>query len=104
MSNSKTLSVTEMLISFRDGGALEELASDLRALVCAVDNTGKAGKLVLQFDVKKNGSGMVAIKDTIKSTLPLPDKGDELFYITEAGGLSRKNPAQMELSDLKDVK
>lgn len=91
---SKSLTITEVLMGLRDGGAVEELATELRSLAAAVTATGKAGKVVLTIDMKSNGKDAVTITDKVAVTLPKPDPMATMFYVTDDAGLTRRDPRQ----------
>jgi hypothetical protein len=95
--------ITDLLRDLRNGLLLDELAIQMQCLVNAVDETGKAGKLVLTLDVKpfaKAGGAMV-IKDTIKATLPKLDNSGTVLFATPEGNLQRSNPRQEELPGIR---
>lgn len=95
--NNKTLTISEVLMSLNDGGAMEDLASELRSCVAAVTGTGKNGKVQLTINVKPNGRDAVTVTDEIKVTLPKADPTATMFYVTEEAGLSRRDPRQPSL-------
>lgn len=103
MNEAKKLSMTEVLMKVREGGTLEDLRHAVEEVTRAVNLTGKPGKVTLNLEVKPNGNTAVFIKDSIKTTIPEPNKEDTLFYVTDDGGLSRRNPHQMRMGALEVV-
>lgn len=57
--------ITETLAALGHGTFLDEASNALNALVTAVDETGRAGKLVLPLSIKKasRGSGAMVVAD-----------------------------------------
>lgn len=98
---SKSLTITEVLMNMRDGGAIEELATELRGLSAAVTTTGKAGKVVLTIDMKPNGKDAVTVTDKIDVKLPKPDPQATMFYVTDDAGLTRRDPRQPSLEGVE---
>lgn len=88
-------------MSLRDGGAVEELASELRSLSAAVCATGKAGKVLLTIDMKPNGKDAVTVTDKVDVKLPKPDRSSTMFYVTDDAGLSRRDPRQPSMAGLE---
>lgn len=98
---SKSLTITEVLMNLREGGSVEELASEIRNAVSATRDTGKKSKVVLTIEIAANGRDAVTITDTVKATLPKPDAVSTMFYATDDNGLSRRDPRQPELPGVK---
>lgn len=93
----KNLTITETLMSLNDGGAMEELATELKSCVNAVTVTGKKGKVQLTMEVLPNGQSAVMVTDKIVTTLPKADPVATSFFVTDDAGLSRRDPRQPEL-------
>lgn len=86
-----------------DGGAFLDLASDkLAALVKGVDETGKAGKLVISLDVKRVSGGAISLSPNVTTKVPEPKPDSTLLWATVEGNLSVDNPHQQKL-DLRAV-
>jgi len=86
-----------------DGGAFLDLASDkLATLVKGVDDTGKAGKLVITLDVKRVSGGAISLTPHVATKVPEPKPDSTLLWATVEGNLSQQNPNQQSL-DLRDV-
>ena len=96
MANEMT--VVEALSNIRDGGVLEELSENLRECAKATLATGKKSKLVLEITFDRNGQSGVKIADRVKVALPEAEKEQTNFYVTENGGLSRRDPKQPSLT------
>ncbi len=88
----------------RGGGLHGELSDALAELVLACLETGKKGKLVLEVAVASNKDlATVTVTDKIKVTAPEIDRGAAIYFADEDGNLSRRNPRQMELGDLREA-
>jgi len=86
-------------------GAQHQRASDeLRALVAAVQDTGKKGSLTITVGVEKMKGNDDALFTTIdvKAKLPFHAPKAAIFYADDDGRLSRTDPQQLAL-DLKDA-
>jgi hypothetical protein len=78
-------------------GLFVDTCSDLFANVLRmVEETGKAGKLTITLDVKKTNA-LVSINAKVTDKTPEPKADADMFYVTEDGDLSEKNPRQREL-------
>lgn len=89
----------------RRGALHDELSEDFAAVVRAVQEHQKVGKLTITISVKPADDGlMVAVSDDTKMTAPKGDRPPALFFVDEAGNVSRQNPRQIEMSGpLRDV-
>ena len=98
-------SFVETLHDLRKGAALAEAGDRLQALVAAVRDTGKAGKLTLTIEVKptKGDHDILTLHDGLKVALPEPDRGVTIMYATDHNTLQRQDPRQPALPDLRDV-
>lgn len=86
----------DTLRHFQGGLYIEVCADTLANVVKAVEETGKAGKVTMTFDVKKVGAAVsVLAKVTDKTPEKAPDA--DLFYATVEGNLSVDNPSQRKL-------
>ena len=87
------------LMEHAKGRSHDDLSAALRALVLAVAETGKPGKLTYTVTIRPQSKveGAVLIADAIKSTLPEFDRAESIFFATESGDLSRTDPRQTTL-------
>lgn len=99
----QSLSVTEFLLNVREGGAIEEIATQLRTVVAAVQNVQKPGKVQITIDVKPNGMNAVTITDAVKATIPEHKKQETVFFVTDEFGLSRRDPKQPRIPGLRTL-
>lgn len=96
---SKAFSV--VLQDIRDGRTHAELSDKFNQLIEQVKDTGKVGELTLSIKIKPATRGgdvdkvMVSDKITLKS--PQADRGEDFFFLSSTGELSRKHPKQQEL-------
>ena len=91
----------EVVTELDRGRVLQDLSGDLRALVAAVRETGKKGKLTLVLRVSPRNRNPdcreVVIVDEIKLDPPALDKPDTLFFAGRDGELSRSPLEQSEI-------
>lgn len=95
-----------MLGDLRRGVFVDDLDAELAALVDAVRATGRKGSLTIKLDVSLASKGDdVALKvgDSITVKAPQPERGDTFLYAVGDGRLSRRDPRQMDIEDLKVV-
>lgn len=93
---------TEFLEQLRDGGAVDDLTTQLAKVVEAVDVTGKVGTLALTIKVAPNSRGSVTISDDIKGKPPTSVE-DTILYVDHGYGLTRRNPRQTTMDALLTV-
>ena len=86
------------------GGVFIDTASDkLAELVCAVDSTGKAGKIDLTITVKKaSRGGAMLVSGKVRLTKPAEAPMEAMLFGTPEGNLVQNDPHQQAL-DLKTV-
>jgi hypothetical protein len=93
------------LQNLRDGRVHAELSTSLSELLHKVQETGKAGELTLKIKIKPATRGnvdKVMISDQISLNLPKPERGEDVFYLTDDCDLSRNHPRQASL-ELREV-
>ena len=96
---------SHILQDLRDGRVHAELSQQLSELINKVQETGKAGELTLKLKIKPATRGNVdkiMIADSVTTTLPKPERGEDVFFLTEDNELSRNHPRQASL-ELREV-
>lgn len=87
----------------RAGKLARELSDGLAAVVAAVMDTRKKGRLTLTLVVEPldgaTGS-TVRVFDDVKLVVPQPARGSSVFFATDYGALSRHDWRQPSLEDL----
>lgn len=95
---------TSVAAEIRRGVFLDELSDSLQQVVASVEETGKAGKLVVEIAVtpasKVQGAVMVADKITVK--LPALPAGETIMFVNKDNNLVANDPRQGSL-ELKSV-
>lgn len=88
----------------RRGNFLEECADNLQTVIAAVEETGKAGKLVIEISVSpaSKGQGAVKVSDRITAKLPQLPAGETIMFVTPDNNLVANDPRQQSL-ELKSV-
>lgn len=93
------------LITEHRGGDLELAASEkLRLIIAALREYGGKGELTVKLKLSLTPHGMIEIEPTITAKAPEPDLKPSVFYLTENGELSRRDPGQMDIEDVLGVK
>jgi hypothetical protein len=93
------LSITEVLLTLNNGGTVEQLQTEIRDVVAAVQDAGGTGTVTLKLSIKKNGDIGVLVSDSISSTKPKVKSADSMFFVTDDHSLTRKNPDQFTLME-----
>lgn len=91
--------ITDILREARKG-VVAVRASDLLAeVVRAVDETGKAGEVVIKIKVKpeRGGGSAKELSFEVKSKRPEQDMPAAMFYSDGDGDLHRSDPTQSEM-------
>lgn len=104
--NGSTSAAMSMLVDLRRGATLAELDEKLAELVEAVRGTGKPGRAILELRIKpaSKGSGNVLmIEDTLRVVSPTLDRETTVMFADKENRLSRKDPDQLTLDDLREV-
>jgi hypothetical protein len=88
----------------RRGSFLDEASDALQRVVAAVEETGKAAKLVIEIAVAPaaKGHGAVKIADRITEKLPAMPAGETIMFVTTDNNLVANDPRQTTLN-LKSV-
>jgi hypothetical protein len=89
---------------FRRGQFLEECADKLQEVIASVEETGKAGKLVIEIAVApaSRGQGAVRVADKITTKLPALPAGETIMFVTNDNNLVANDPRQGSF-ELKQV-
>ena len=100
-------SFTLLLNELNDGSTQAALTADLKELLQAVQNTGRAGSITLKLKVaptiKGNGYvDKVTITAERKLELPKPEQPTDFFFLTDDGETTRQHPRQHSL-ELREV-
>lgn len=96
------LSIVEVLQTMDDGGALGDLRERLSDVTRAVLGTNKPGSVTLTLKVEPMKNRVqVAITDSITAKVPTRDKDMKIFFTTEDGNLTRRDPSQLSLLENK---
>jgi hypothetical protein len=94
----------DVLRDVRYGAAVEELTAHLTELVETVRKTGRAGSITLKLTVKPAAKGDVSaltVDDAVSVKKPTMEHGTTVFFATAENGLSRRDPRQPDLIDLR---
>lgn len=83
----------------RRGQFLEDCGDELMKVVKAVEDTGKAAKLVIELTVKpaSKGQGAVVLSDKVRAKLPELPTGETILFVTVENNLVANDPRQKEM-------
>lgn len=92
---------SEIVAELRHGATDTDLSQELQTVVDQCNRTGKVGTLTLTVKVVPKERDIVLIEVDSKAKAPKPTVESVLFYIGQDGRLTRRDPRQMRLSELK---
>ena len=88
-----------LIQSFRRGELLDDGNQKLNELVEAIRTTGAGGDLTLKLKFKLNKAGQLEIQPELTIKKPTRALGMGIFFATDDGTLSRRDPHQMDIED-----
>lgn len=95
-----------ILSEIRDGRLLAELTSGLGQLISDVQQYGKAGEITLKIKIKPASRGdsvdRITVSDEVNVKAPKRDRGEDFFWLSKEGAMTRNHPRQGELA-LRDI-
>jgi hypothetical protein len=94
------LNFLELIQGFRRGELLNDGDKKLTELVEAMQITGSGGDLTLKLKFKVNKAGQFEATPTITIKKPVRALGVGIFFASDEGGLSRRDPNQMDIEDV----
>ena len=93
------LGFLEFLQTFRRGELLAEAGDLLNELMEAIRKTGGKGDLTLRLPFKVNDAGQIECIPVLAMKKPRRPLGTGIYYVTDDGRLTRRDPAQEDLFD-----
>jgi len=87
----------ETLHNINNGTLLHDAAEAMAELVLAVDSTGKAGKIIIEINVRKATARTMAVVGKVTVKKPQEPLLESLLFPTADGNLLTEDPAQMKL-------
>lgn len=99
------LNFVGLLSSHRRGELVREADDLLSEMVAALTEYGGTGELTLKLNVKRNEAEQLEIQPALNMKKPRRTLGMGIFYTSDDGKLSRRDPRQDDfLDDLDDVR
>lgn len=96
MANRDFLTILGELDS---GSIADDGLYQLSEVVRAVRKSGKKGSVTLKLEIAPDGQ-QVVISGKVDAKIPMPAKGQTIYFATDAGELTRDNPKQEPLRNL----
>lgn len=93
------LNFLELIQSFRRGELLTEGDTKLSELIEAIRDTGGSGTLSLKLNFKTNKAGQLECVPDLSIKKPTRALGTGIFFATDDGRLTRRDPNQMDIED-----
>jgi hypothetical protein len=91
----------EWLEKHKKGEVDTELTHELRELISAVQDTGKAGVLTLKLTVKRKSDHQVTVLEDITVKTPVHDRAEAIYFLDQNLNLLRSDPRQGVLTPFK---
>lgn len=99
MAQKHELNFLELIQTFRRGELLNEGDAKLNELIDAIQRTGSGGDITVKMKVKVNKAGQLEIVPEITIKKPSRALGAGIYFATDAGRLTRRDPNQMDIED-----
>lgn len=93
------LNFLEFLQTFRRGELLHEGDAKLTELMEAIRDTGGNGSITVKVSFKTNKAGQVEATPDLTIKKPARALGTGIYFATEDGRLSRRDPNQLDIED-----
>lgn len=93
------LNFMEFLQGFRRGELVGTLDDHLEELMAAIRDTGGKGDLTLKLPFKVNDAGQIECVPQVTLKRPQRPIGTGIFFVSEEGRLTRRDPAQDDFFD-----
>lgn len=93
------LNFLEFIQTHRRGELLHEADAALTELISAIKETGGNGALVIKLPFKVNKAGQLECDPMVEAKRPRRPMGTGIYYATEDGQLTRRDPDQADWVD-----
>ncbi len=97
MPRKDELNFLEFIQSFRRGELLREANDQLEELIRAVKDTGGKGAVTITLPFKINDAGQLECLPRVDSKRPRRALGTGIYFATEDGQLTRRDPDQVDM-------
>jgi ABC-type sulfate transport system substrate-binding protein len=91
----------DWLSSYGSGALDDKLTAAMADVAQQVLLLDKTGRITLTLHIAPQGGGVIVTAD-VKAVAPEAKKTGQFFYVTPAGALSRRDPAQPQLPTMED--
>lgn len=99
MGTTDCLNFLEFMQTFRRGELIAASDDMLRELIAAVQDTGGSGTLTIKLPFKMNKAGQIECVPVVEAKKPQRPMGTGIYYATDDGALTRRDPNQMDMID-----
>lgn len=99
------LNFVGLLSSHRRGELVREADELLSEMIQALNDYGGSGELTMKLKVKRNEADQLEVNPSLTMKKPRRTLGMGIFYTTDEGKLSRRDPNQHDfIDDLDDAR
>ena len=99
MASKAELNFMEFLQSFRRGELLADGDDKLNELMDAMSRCDGNGSMTIAFKFTRNKAGQLEVTPTISIKKPSRALGTGIYFSTDDGRLSRRDPNQLDIED-----
>lgn len=99
MAPDHSINFLEFIQHHRRGALLRQADDMLAEIIAAITDTGGNGKLVIELPFKLNEAGQIVCDGKCKPTIPRRSIGTGIYFTTDDGRLSTRDPNQMDIED-----
>lgn len=104
MARTDELSFLEFLQTFRRGELIAEADEQFGELMAAIRRTGGKGDITIKLPFKVNEAGQIECVPQLSTRKPRKPLGTGIYYVTDEGRLTRRDPSQDDFLDELDVR
>lgn len=99
MARKDEINFLEFMQTFRRGELIHEANDQLEELIKAVKDTGGKGEISIKLPFKINEAGQIECNPVVSMKRPRRPMGTGIYFATEDGQLSRRDPDQEDFLD-----
>lgn len=99
--SDKPTQFSDFIRDYRGGALDDQLTAAFADVATNVKLLEKPGSVTLKFKLSEKG-GAVVVEHQLVHVAPQPKTSGQIFFVTESGGLTRRDPSQPQLPTMED--